>query len=158
MVAITQHLVQRISSETDKLLAFFHDLAPDQWAQTVYSGDKPWTIQQILAHLASAEIEFTRQLDDFLAGGLGAPEGFDIDAFNAREVAALGEVQPIELMRRFEQARRSNIEKVSRVGESDLARQGRHPYLGIAPLSEIVKMIYRHNQIHLRDIRRVLNQ
>jgi hypothetical protein len=34
-----------------------------------------------------------------------------------------------------------------------LLHQGRHPFLGRAPLSEIIKIIYRHNQIHLREIR-----
>jgi hypothetical protein len=38
----------------------------------------------------------------------------------------------------------------------DLAKQGRHPFLGTASLSDMIKLMYMHNQIHIRDIRRML--
>lgn len=40
--------------------------------------------------------------------------------------------------------------------EEDLQKQGRHPFLGLTTLAEMVKMVYRHNQIHLRDLRKSL--
>jgi hypothetical protein len=38
--------------------------------------------------------------------------------------------------------------------DPDLAKLGRHPFLGITSLEDIIKMVYRHNQIHMREIRR----
>jgi len=47
---------------------------------------------------------------------------------------------------------------VASMSTDDLARQGRHPFLGQATLSEMIKMVYRHNQIHYRDLRKVLGE
>jgi hypothetical protein len=40
--------------------------------------------------------------------------------------------------------------------ESDLELQGRHPFLGMTSIREMVKMLYLHNQIHYRDLKKVL--
>jgi hypothetical protein len=48
------------------------------------------------------------------------------------------------------------VEWVTRLQDSELERTGRHPYLGITTLREMIKMVYIHNQTHYRDIRRVL--
>jgi len=45
---------------------------------------------------------------------------------------------------------------VQKMQESDLERKGRHPFLGITTLEEMLKLIYRHTMIHQRDIRRAL--
>jgi hypothetical protein len=44
------------------------------------------------------------------------------------------------------------------MSQNDLERIGRNPFLGEVPLVEIVKLIYRHNQIHLRDLKRLLKE
>ena len=61
------------------------------------------------------------------------------------------------LLAQYEELRRSNANLVSRMQPEDLARVGRHPFLGVASLEEIIKLLYRHNQIHQRDIRRALS-
>ncbi len=37
---------------------------------------------------------------------------------------------------------------VASISQADLTEEGRHPYLGVAPLTDMIKLIYRHNQIH----------
>lgn len=150
------HLAERFRSEGEKTLAFFHGLTPEQWEHPVYSDGPAWTVRQVFAHFVSAEESFSNLADDILQGGLGAPEGFDIDRFNEHEVADLGGVSIPDLMKRFSIARHRIADLVAQMGETDLTRQGRHPFLGLAPLEDILKLIYRHNQIHLRDLRRVL--
>ena len=39
------------------------------------------------------------------------------------------------------------------VSDSDLEKIGRHPFLGQTTLREMIKMVYLHNQIHIRDIK-----
>jgi hypothetical protein len=39
---------------------------------------------------------------------------------------------------------------------ADLERIGRHPFLGVAPLVEMIKLVYRHNGIHIRDARKLV--
>jgi hypothetical protein len=50
------------------------------------------------------------------------------------------------------------IKWVSGIDENDLEKIGRHPYLGRTTLREMIKMVYLHNQIHYRDVKKVLNQ
>jgi hypothetical protein len=65
-------------------------------------------------------------------------------------------VPPGELIEQFRQERENCIALVHRLSQEDLQKSGRHPWLGVAPVEEIVKLLYRHNQIHLRDIRKAL--
>jgi hypothetical protein len=42
------------------------------------------------------------------------------------------------------------------LGNLDLERKGRHPYLGVVCLRDMIKMIYVHNHAHLRDVQKAL--
>ena len=56
-------------------------------------------------------------------------------------------------MLQYERVRQATIKKVRALPDQDLGKMGRHPYLGVASLADIIKLIYRHNQIHQRDFR-----
>lgn len=151
-----QSLVDRLLEDGQKTSLFFENLSPEQWQTVVYMESSHWTIRQVLAHFVSSEVSFNRLLENILAGGAGTPEDFDIDVYNERKVAQLRNSTVDELLRQYRQARQSNVTLVSSLSPQDLTRQGRHPFLGVAPLTDMIKLIYRHNQIHLRDVRRLL--
>jgi hypothetical protein len=115
-----------------------------------------WRVRQVLAHFVSSEASFLQLIGDILSGGSGAPEDFDIDRFNRRKVAGMASKGPAELLAQFAHLRQSTVDLVNCLALEDLKKKGRHPYLGVVPLTDVIKMIYRHNQIHLRDLRRVL--
>jgi uncharacterized damage-inducible protein DinB len=148
-------LSDRLRSEGEKTLAFFSGLTPEQHELPVYTEGAQWTVRQILAHFVSAEAAFLSLVGDITSGGRGAPEGFNIDHFNDREVAQKQEMQSTELLEQFSTLRRRTIEVVDELSDGDLAKMGVHPFLGLVPLIDMIKLIYRHNQIHMRDIRRV---
>ena len=156
MADTPQRLAERLSEEGEKVCAFYNGLTPQQWEVQVYSEGSCWTARQILAHFDITETNITRLIQDVLAGGGGAPENFDLDAFNERTVAARQNLAPGELVSHFAAHRKKTVELVRQMSDEDLTKTGRHPFLGIAPLVDIIKLMYRHNQIHLRDIRRVL--
>jgi hypothetical protein len=85
-------------------------------------------------------------------------DDFDIDRYNASQQKKTLELSPAELLEQFKAVRGRMTELVSSLSESDLARQGRHPFLGQTTLAEMIKMVYRHNQIHYRDLRKVLGE
>jgi hypothetical protein len=151
-----QSLADRLLEDGQKTSLFFENLSPEQWQTVVYMESSHWTIRQVLAHFVSSEVSFNRLLENILAGGAGTPEDFDIDVYNERKVAQLRNSTVDELLRQYRQARQSNVTLVSSLSPQDLTRQGRHPFLGVAPLTDMIKLIYRHNQIHLRDVRRLL--
>jgi len=149
-------LAERLRHEGEKTTAFFLGLSPDVWEQVVYAEGRPWTVRQVLAHFVSVEGELFRLVENIAGNGSGAPENFNIDAFNQREVAALEAVPPPSLIERFQAYRQRTADWTARLSPADLEKQGRHPFVGLAPLAEIIRLIYRHNQIHQRDIRKLL--
>lgn len=138
------------------MISALEGLTPLQWQQRLYTDGACWTIQETLAHFVSSERGFYSLISDILSGGQGAPEDFDINQYNERKVAALAGLSPAELLSQYAAQRKETCKLVSSMSPSDLARTGRHPFLGLAPVEDMVKLIYRHNQIHLRDIRKAL--
>ena len=151
-----ERLAERLASESQKTLEFFRALSPEQWDCVVYSQGPLWTVHHLLAHFVSAEQALNLLIEDVYAGGAGAPEDFDIDGFNAGEVAEMVRRTPQELLQEFELSRRACVALVREMQAEDLEKSGRHPFLGWVALEDMIKMLYRHHQIHLRDLRRLL--
>ncbi len=154
-------LVRRLSEEGKALGAQLAAVQPDEWAMRVYPpGDSnggaqgAWQMRDILAHLVSAEAYIRLMIAYIAQGGPGAPRGIDIDAVNASEVAALSGLPPGELIERLRLSRSESIALVARLDEDDLDRRGNHPLLGEMPLEDFVKLIYRHDKMHMRDAQR----
>lgn len=156
MTSDSNLLAERLRSEIDKTLAFFDGLAPEDWQVSIYTEGTCWTPERILAHFVTAEKGFVRLLQNVIAGGTGVDEGFDIDEFNERQVAKIRDVPRGELFQMFKETRDKTVALVSSMAAEDLEKTGRHPFLGNAPIETMVKLIYRHNQIHQREIRKVL--
>jgi hypothetical protein len=93
--------------------------------------------------------------ENIRSGGGGASEDFSVDRFNAEQVSKLAEISPSDLLTQYQEERAGMIAWVSGLSESDLQKRGRHPFLGVTTLGEMIKMVYRHNQIHLRELRQL---
>ncbi len=156
MADTPEYLVERLVEEGEKVSRFFNELAPDQWETQIYTEGSHWTARQILAHFDVTETNIGWLIRDILAGGGGAPEDFELNEFNERTVAAWQDLPAGDLLIRFAAHRQRTVDLVRHISVEDLQKTGRHPFLGKAPLVDIIKLMYRHNQIHLRDIRRVL--
>lgn len=146
-------LAERLRTEGEKIVSFFAGLTPEQWQAVIYTEDAEWRVRDLLAHFLSAERNFLVLFQDVSAGGPGASQDFDIDRFNAGQVGALRETAPQDMLDEFRAARAAMTDWVSSCQPEDLLKVGRHPFLGRVPLADMVKMVYRHHQIHLRDFR-----
>ena len=150
-------LAERLKSEGDKTIAFFNSLKDENWEITVYAEGSEWTIRNVLAHFVSAEQGFIRLFKEILAGGKGAADDFDIDRYNAKQQELIKDTSRQELMKIFQAGRFEMISLVGSLSIEDLQREGRHPFLGLTTLAEMIKMVYRHNQIHHRDLRKLID-
>jgi uncharacterized protein (TIGR03083 family) len=147
---------KRLHDEGDKLVSLFERLTPDQWQQTIYTDGMIWSIKDLLAHQISAERKFIFYGRDILNGGEGAPEGFQINAFNNAEVASMTDRTPEQLLTGMRSVRQETIDFVDNMQAADFDRRGRHPFFGMMSIEEMFKLIYRHNMMHTRDVRRAL--
>ena len=149
-----EKIISRFAADGEKTVAFFQALSSEVWSHRVYSDGDSWTIKEILKHLVSAEAAIMRLVENILDGGNGVPEDFDLDRYNESSVRKIGERSPEELLADFSAARSDTVKMVEGMTEADLEKVGRHPFLGLAPVEDILKLMYRHAQIHQRDIRR----
>jgi uncharacterized damage-inducible protein DinB len=152
----TSELAQKLKSEGEKFVVFFWGLTDGQWEKEVYTEGTVWTIRNILAHLVTSERAFIKLFENIRQDGHGAAEDFVIDRYNASQQEKTKDLTPQELLDQYKAMRAQMIEWVSGISDLDLQRTGRHPFLGITTLREMVKMVYIHNQTHYRDLRRVL--
>jgi hypothetical protein len=156
MADTPEGLSEKLLREGEKVLAFFEDLDHERLERTVYTEGAVWRVREVLAHFVSTERAFTSLIENVISGGSGAPEGFDIDAYNQRKVAALKDKPAQDLLADFRELRLSTVDSVSKLDGEQLQRLARHPFLGVVPLVDIIKLVYRHNQIHMRDVRKVI--
>ncbi|MGA9531208.1 MAG: maleylpyruvate isomerase N-terminal domain-containing protein [Anaerolineales bacterium] len=151
-----QHLIKRLKQDGDKTAAFFGSLEPQAWRAQVYTTGSEWTVRDVLAHFVSAERSFKELVNDVAAGGKGAPRDLMIDDFNETEVPKLGPLSPEELLDAYRSARRASIELAMGLDPNVLDLRGYHPWFGDVEIRAMLKLVYRHNMIHLRDIRSAL--
>ncbi len=145
-------LLARLRKGGDKTLNIFGSLNPAQWDMVFYKEPYPWTVRDLLVHFVSAEDALRRGAQNIAAGGSGAPEGFDYDAFNAAEQERLAASSPEQLLADMKAARQRTIEWLTDLQETDLDRVGRHPALGEISLEDFVNVIYGHQLMHIREL------
>jgi hypothetical protein len=89
-------------------------------------------------------------------GGTGAADDFSIDRYNASQQEKTKDLSVAELLEKYKSTRAESVAWVSGLKETDLEITGRHPFLGETTLREMIKMLYLHNQIHYRDLKKAL--
>ena len=151
-----RRIVERLTQEGNKTRDFFRDLSAVDLDQVVYTEGAAWKVKDLLAHLAATEATMLGLLKNVLAGGAGIPEDFDLDSFNEAQVSQRSDLSPQDLLDRFLTDRQALVQVVVKLRESDLARRGRHPWLGWTTVGEVLQLVYRHSMLHLRDARRAL--
>jgi len=150
------HIRTRLAFEGEKAANYFETLSAADWEQQVYTTGSSWQVRQVLAHFISAERAYQKYIEDVLIGGAGAPRDLDIDAFNEAEAPALSAVPIVDLIARYRQTRADTLGLTDRLEEADLSRLGYHPWFGEKELAWYLKLLYRHNTMHLQDVRKAI--
>jgi hypothetical protein len=151
-----QALADRLREEGSRVIDFFNALTQEQWGHCVYQQESVWNFHDLLAHFVSSEIGRKKLIVNVAGGGKGAPPDFEIDRFNQREVEGLSNESNSYLLQLFSEERSNLATFVSTLEMEDLVKIGNDPFLRTALLLDMVKLTYRHLQIHLRDARRCL--
>jgi hypothetical protein len=150
-------LADKLQVEGKKIGMFMASLDDRQWNVEVYTEGSVWTVQGVFGHLLAAERAFVKLFSQVKDGGPGVSDDFDIDRYNAAQQRRTKGLAPAALIEQFRSSRAQMVMFVYGLGESDLEKKGRHPYLGVVCLRDMIKMIYVHNHAHLRDVQKALN-
>jgi hypothetical protein len=156
MESESERLSRRLIEEGEKTGEFFRSLPPVFLDLELYADGGHWKVSQIMGHFLATEIGIFTLISSILDGNPGTPEDFNIDRYNEKKIAEFHDLPLSVLLDRFLEQRLRIAHAVKDFTEKQLQTQGRHPYLGFTRIEEIIKLLYRHTQIHQRDIRRLL--
>lgn len=151
-----QAIVAELEKAAEETVVLFASLPPSQLDRPVYSESIHWNVRQVLAHLVTIEKSMHWLFRNLLDGGPGAPEDFDIDRFNLSQPAKLGHLTLAELIEQFRGVRAETVAIVAAMTDSDLDREGRHPFHGHGRLERFVRWAYEHQRLHEDDVRQAL--
>jgi hypothetical protein len=148
-----EKIIERLQQEGDKTIDLFSSLTNREWTALVYFENIDWHVKDLLAHFISAEKSFLFLFNNILENEQGSPEKFSIDEFNNSQVLKMKNIQKEDLIELFRVTRAQTINWLKIITETDLQKNGRHPAMGEVKIIDMVKMIYLHNLMHLRDLR-----
>ena len=149
-------LAAKLKSEGEKFYSLFAGLTDDQWQMEIYTEGETWTIRNVLSHFVTSERGLIKLFERIRTTGEGAADDFSIDRYNAAQQQRTKELPAQELLLQYKEVRSNSIAWVSGLKEEELEIQGRHPFLGMTSIREMIKMLYIHNQTHYRDMKKVL--
>jgi len=149
-------LTEKLKTEGERMVAFFSELTDDQWVNEVYTEGTTWSIRNVLSHFVTSERGLVKLFERIRATGEGASDDFSIDRYNASQQEKTKDLEPAELLEQYKQVRADSVQWVSGLKDEDLEIKGRHPFLGETIIREMIKMLYLHNQLHYRDVKRSL--
>ena len=152
----TTELAEKLKTEGERMAAFFSELTEDQWGSEVYTEGATWTIRNVLSHFVTSERGLVKLFERIRTTGEGAADDFSIDRYNASQQDRTKDLTPAELLAQYQQVRAESVQWVNTLKDEELDIKGRHPFLGETVIREMVKMLYLHNQLHYRDVKRAL--
>jgi hypothetical protein len=151
-------LADKLIEEGARLVEFFASLPASAWHTLVYTDGAEWQVRQVFAHLTQAEASMYRLFLNVIARRGGVPEDFDLDGYNQRKVGEIAEPDRNKLIALFQTRREKTAAWVRERSPEELEIQGRHPFLGVVPLLDMIKLLYMHGKLHQRDITKRLQE
>ena len=116
------------------------------------AGYPGWSKKDLIAHLTSIETRIREQVECAVDGVPWTPE--DIDAFNARQVAARRGWTLDQLGRELDDESEATHRLLSSLSQENLARPFDHPRRGRISVADLLAIIPTHIQNHLADLER----
>lgn len=152
----TAELAEKLKTEGERMIQFFSELSESDWVKEVYTEGTTWSIRNVLSHYVTSERGLIKLFEAIRQGGTGAADDFSIDRYNAAQQEKTKELTPAELLAQYKEVRANSVAWVSSLKDEELEIRGRHPFLNETVIREMVKMLYLHNQLHYRDVKKAL--
>ena len=149
-------LADKLQAEGEKFTALFAGLTDAQWQAEVYTEGETWTLRNVLSHFVTSERGLVRLFEQIRLGGAGSPDDFSIDRYNASQQQKTKELSPQQLLEQYQEVSADSVAWTLALESADLDKQGKHPFIGMTTIREMIKMLYLHNQMHYRDMKKVL--
>jgi hypothetical protein len=157
MTTAATALADKLLSEGERVLAYFGSLPADVWAKPIYSEGPGWKVRDTFEHLIISEETLQLLYESILREGRGVQEGFNTNQFNAEHTGDLLSMSLDDLASRYSVIRRRTADFTRALSDEQLTIRARHPGLGDSTLEEMIKLIYIHHSMHMRDVKRSIS-
>lgn len=148
-------LNSRLAQSRQDLLASIAELTPDELAQRAVNNG--WSVQDVVAHLASAERGHQQVIAALLAGQGTRQPGFDLDAFNEAEVGARRGMTTEAVFGELAASRVATLALLDEIEPVDWDRPGYHPGGFDTTVEDVFRVIAIHEKRHAKEIRSALS-
>jgi hypothetical protein len=160
MVTTKQDIVKAVNAFADRAESIAARLSPADWQKPVYKGG--WNVKQAYCHLAAmaggaAFVINLAASPPPSGGGGGGQGGFDVDAWNAREVCARQDRPSEQILAELKSGCAASISVIEATSDELLARKATMPWGASGTIAEIlVGSVVSHNAQHLDDIEKAV--
>jgi uncharacterized damage-inducible protein DinB len=151
-----QKIKDRLLAARGRLLSAVEGLDEAQWDWQ--PDDGRWSVRLTLAHVGSAQwshLEVARRL---AAGETVELPGFDLDAWNEAQIAKRAGWPVDRVLADLEAAQQASFAFLDGLDAETLARTGTHPALGEMSVGQVIRVIGLHDNVHRRDLLRLLGE
>ena len=148
-----EELLTALREDAGRLPEVVGAIGETDLARGVYENG--WSARELLAHLAAIEWTYPRLIERAGAGGSDGSSGgaFDMDAYNARQVARRAEASVGELLEEFGRNRAATIEAVANADAALLDRATRSAGGVEGTLLEVlIGVTVGHVREHMADL------
>ena len=151
MLKELEPIANKLNEERGILDRTLDKITEDEATQVMVTPE--WTIKDELAHLAGAERGMSRIARGMCKGeNPQLPEGYNNDAYNARQVARRKEQTFIQIRAELNATRAELMALLESVTPEQLALRGEHPLYGDIALKDLLVVIYSHESTHTNEI------
>jgi hypothetical protein len=152
----TKKIEAKIKASRAKLLGSVDGLDEAAWEWRPEHGR--WSVRLTMAHVGSAQWSHLEVAKRLAAGKpLDIPD-FDLDTWNNAHVAERIDWSVEQVLADLDAAQQATFAFLRELDAEQLAITGRHPALGEASVSQVLRVISVHDGMHRRDILNLLNE
>lgn len=148
----------QLEDSRQELLRVLAGLSEAEWETAVYTESSTWQVIDLLRHLTEAESSMTRLMALIRDGGVGVPDDFDLDRWNAGRIKKTLGKSTDDLLAEMAQNRANLLAFMDSLAEADWEKKGRHGSGRMMTIEEICAIIADHETTHTADIRAALDK
>lgn len=121
-------------------------------------ADGRWSVRQTLAHVGSAQWDHLQVAHGLIAGEPTDLANFELDAWNAAQVAKRAGWSVARVLADLEAAQQETIHFLASLDAEMLSITGTHPALGEVSVGQVLRVIALHDTLHRRDVVQLLRE
>ena len=153
MVASKRDIIEAYHQSTRRLERIAAGRSEEDLKKTTYEG---WTVKHLICHMASTSGAAAFFISMAQSGG-GAGAGFDIDRWNAEQVATRRDKPLEEILAEFRAGHEASIKAVEAAPDDLLAKQVPDFSGGMSALADMIwGSATEHEAAHLDDLEKAL--